>query len=116
MRAETGEDCGNLEGPDEALARDLVRPLAGDVLAVEEDRASRGRQKLGQEIEAGGLACAVRPDHRMNGAAADLKIDVADRGETAELLAEPAGREDDIAGGWGGRCHAGASRRGRASR
>src|SRR5437660_30568 len=53
-------------------------------------------QELGQQIKAGGLAGAVRPDQRMNGAADDAQIDPVDRHEAGKFLPEIVGFEDDI--------------------
>ena len=57
----------------------------------------RGRlQELGQQIEAGGLAGAVRADQRMDGAALDAQVDAVHRDEAGELLGQILGFEDRI--------------------
>src|SRR5256885_5488018 len=57
----------DLEGPDHATARNLRRCFPRDVLAIETDGAGGGLQELGQQIEAGGLACAIGADQGMDG-------------------------------------------------
>jgi hypothetical protein len=64
-------------------------------------RASRalrrwGIEKLRQEVEDGRLARAVRPDQRVDGAAADLEIHPVHRSKASELLGQTAGLEDDV--------------------
>ena len=53
-----------------------------------------GLQELGQQIEAGGLAGAIRADQSVNGAALDPQIDAIDRDEAGELLGQVLGFED----------------------
>ena len=55
-----------------------------------------GCEEFGQQIEAGGLAGAVRPDQRMNGAARDPQIDAVDRDESGKFLGQILGFEDDV--------------------
>src|SRR2546429_9690256 len=52
--------------------------------------------ELGQEIEAGGLARAVRADQRVNRAAGNAQIDAVDRNEAGKFLGEILGLEDEI--------------------
>src|SRR5581483_9605299 len=83
--------------PDPALG-DVVRRLAGDVRAVEDD-ATRGRLvDAGDHVEEGRLAGAVRTDQRDDRAARDREVDVVDRDEPAELLAERVGLQEDAVG------------------
>src|SRR4029079_11746289 len=74
------------------------RPGAGDVGALVENLAARRRQEMGQEVEAGGLAGAVRPDQRVYGAAPHLQLDAVDRDKTLELLGQSASFENDVFG------------------
>ena len=55
------EEIHQLERARDALAGDLVRLAAGDVLPVEADRAAARLDTAGQHVEASGLAGAVRP-------------------------------------------------------
>src|SRR5205809_7493768 len=52
--------------------------------------------ELGQEIEAGGLAGAVRADQRVNRAAGNAQVDAVDRNEPGKFLGEILGLEDEI--------------------
>ncbi len=61
---------------------------AGDVAPVVGDRAAGRLQELGQQVEAGGLAGAVRPDQRVDRALLDLQRHVVDGDEALELLGE----------------------------
>src|SRR6185369_13582502 len=88
----------DLERADDAAARDVRRLLARDVLALEQDRARGRREELGEEIEERGLARAVGPDQRMDGAAAHREAHVVDGNEALELLREAARFEDGFRG------------------
>ena len=59
-------------------------------------RPRRRLQELGQQVEAGGLAGAVRTDQRMDGAALDAQADAVHRDEAGELLGQILGFEDDL--------------------
>ena len=97
----TAEIWNERTTPRRAIARRL---LAGDVVAVEEDLPARRRQELGEQVEAGGLAGAVRADQRVDRAAAHLQVHVVDRDEALELLGELARLEDEVAAGRGASC------------
>ena len=56
----------------------------------------RRRQKLGEEVETGGLAGAVGPDQCMDGAAADFQPNVLQGIEAAKFFAEAGGVKDHI--------------------
>src|SRR3981081_4587841 len=71
QHCQMGKDRGDLEGAHEAEARDIGRRERRDVAALVDDAAARRLQELGEEIETGGLAGAVRPDEGVNGAARD---------------------------------------------
>jgi len=51
-----------------------------------------------KQVEAGGLAGAVRTDERMNAAAPYFQRDVVDGDEALEFLREPARLENDVLG------------------
>ena len=57
---------------------------------------ARRLQELGQQVEAGGLAGAVRADQRVDGAAPDGQVHVAHGDEALELLGQTARLEDDV--------------------
>ena len=52
-------------------------------------RPAVGVRKWVEQVEAGRLAGAIRPDQGMNGVAPDPQIDVLDRDEALELLRQP---------------------------
>ena len=64
--------------------------------ALVDDAPARRLQELGQQVEAGGLAGAVRADQRMDGAARDSQVDAVDGDEAGELLGQILGFEDDV--------------------
>ena len=59
-------------------------------MAVEEYLPARRRQKVREQVEAGGLAGAVRADQRVNRPARDREIDIVDGDEALEFLGEAA--------------------------
>jgi len=69
-------------------------------MALEPDRAARRRQKRGQQIEAGRLAGAVRPDQRVDLAGLDAQIDVIDGDEAAEFTGQSISLQDDVVHPW----------------
>ena len=79
------------------LGSDRGRRLRGDVAPVVEDRARGRAMELGEQVEAGRLAGAVRADQGMDGSAPDAQVDLVDGNEPLELLGELAGLEDQIA-------------------
>src|SRR6185369_508361 len=94
---EMREHGRDLERADDATAGDRRRLLGGDVGAVEDDPARGRRQELGEEVEAGRLTVAVRPDQRVDRAAANAQIDLVDGDEALELLGEIGRLEDEVA-------------------
>ena len=83
------EDAQHLEGARDAEPRDLVRLLAGDVLAVEHDAgAGLGLVDAGNQVEERALARAVRPDDAAHLALLHGQIDLRDGGEAAEPLGQ----------------------------
>src|SRR5574337_103193 len=95
-RGEVREDGGNLERADEPEPRDARRAHRGDVAPVERDPPGRRPDELGQHVEAGRLAGAVRPDQGVNRSALDPQEDVADGLEIAKALAEALGDENVV--------------------
>src|SRR5262245_39340123 len=87
----------DLKAPREPEARDVGRSGAGDVATVVPDATTRRREEVRQEIEACGLARSVRADQRVDGAAAHAKAHVLDGDESAKLLGQSLGLEDDVA-------------------
>ena len=67
-RGQVREHRRDLEAAHQPEPRDLRRLHAGDVAPLERDRAARRRQELGQQVEAGRLAGAVRADQGVDGA------------------------------------------------
>src|SRR5690606_28264522 len=70
--------------------------FAGDVLAVEQNLARRGRQEFRQQVEAGGLARAVRADERMDVAALDAQVNAIDGDETEKFLGKALSLKDNV--------------------
>src|SRR5512143_1352961 len=95
---EIGEDRRDLERADEALARDRRGSCPGDLLALVENVARRRREEMREQVEAGRLAGAVRPDQRVDRAALDAQRHVLDRDEALELLGERTGLEYGVVG------------------
>ena len=60
------------------------------------DAAARGLQEFCEQIETGGLAGAVRPDERVNGAALHAQRNSVHGHEAGKLLREIMGFEDKI--------------------
>ena len=85
---EVRERRGDLERPHDAAARDLRRLLGRDVVVVVEDLAGGRDEELGEQVEDGRLARAVRADQRVDVAALDLQVHVIDRAESLEFLHE----------------------------
>jgi hypothetical protein len=84
----------DLERAHHAETRHIGGRLRRDVGTLVGDAAPRRLQEFGQQIEAGGLAGAVRPNERMNGAALNPQIDAVDGDKTGELLGQILGFED----------------------
>ena len=96
---EVREDRGDLEGAHEPHARDGRRPRAGDLTPFVEDLAARRRQEMREQVEAGGLAGAVRADERVDGAAPDPQVHLVHGHEALELARQLARLEKDVARG-----------------
>ena len=85
QRGQMGKHRGDLEAAHQAEPRDLGRLHAGDVAVLEMDRAAGRRQEGGEQIEAGGLAGAVRADQGMDGAGAHAQRHIVHGDEAAEF-------------------------------
>src|SRR5579863_7776149 len=70
----------------------------GYIFALEQDLAAGGLQKLGQQIENRRLAGAVRPDHGVDLAPADLQVDLVDGEKAGKLLGQVPRLDDDVLG------------------
>src|SRR5690606_8927721 len=92
------EDLGRLEYPRDAELVDLVRRLARQHRAVEDDRAAAGWNAPHDHVEERGLPGAVRADDRVNLPLLHLQVDVGQRLEAAEALLDVGHVEDDIGG------------------
>jgi hypothetical protein len=55
---------------------DAVRRLAADLAALEADRAARGRERAGDQVEGGALARAVGADQAEDLALGELEVDL----------------------------------------
>ncbi len=97
---EVGEDFRRLEDARDAELVDLVRLLARQHRAVEDDGAAGGRQPSDDDVEQRRFAGAVGADDRMRLALFDLKVDVGQRMQASEALVDVGDVEDDIVLGW----------------
>ena len=88
---------GNLKRADDAAPRDMRGTFTRDVRAVEDDLSRRGFEKFREQIEAGGLACAVRTDQRMDRTAAHAQIHAIHGGEAFEFLGEATRFQNRVA-------------------
>src|SRR5207244_11435303 len=57
-----GELMGDLESAHHAAVEELMRPAAGDILAIELDATGIRRNESCENVEEGGLAGAIRAD------------------------------------------------------
>ena len=73
----------------------VERRSDGDLLAIEGDRARVGSLDAGQDLDQGGLACAVLPDQRVDLAAGHREVDVAECLDAREGLVD-AFHHDDV--------------------
>ena len=73
-----------------------ARRQVGDVLPHQLDRARRGREVAGDDVEQRRLAGAVRPEDRAALAVRDVEVDVAHGLHTAEAPADPPQAEDRL--------------------
>src|SRR6266536_3914541 len=90
------EHGGDLERSHQPEPRDPRRRQRRDVTPLVHDTSPGRIHEFGQEIEAGGLAGAVRADQRVNRAAGNAQVDAVDRNEPGKFLGEILGLEDEI--------------------
>jgi len=83
-----GERLDDLMGPRDALPRDTVRRLAGDVDAAKSDMTAVGGEYSVDQVEDGRLAGAVRSNEAEDLALADCKAQLIDGPQPAEPLAQ----------------------------
>jgi len=79
------KDSRDLERTDHPASRNLSGARSCDILTVVDDFSGARLEKLGQKIEDGRLAGAVRTYQRMDRAAADLQVQPLDGHKPAEL-------------------------------
>src|SRR5579862_2175623 len=82
------EEADVLKGAPDAALRVRVRRLAGQVLVGEHDASRRRLVHAGEHVEERRLPGAVRADEADDRPAGHGEVDVVDRDEAAELLAE----------------------------
>src|SRR5260370_26413593 len=80
------ESRGNLDGTADATTPEIARTFAGDLVAIEKNRAGAGFQLAVEHVEAGRLASAVRADQRQQLARVQVEGNVVDRLDAAERL------------------------------
>jgi hypothetical protein len=83
-----GEKLIDLIALGQAQLTDIGHALAGDVVALEQDRARGRRHFAGQHLEEGGFAGAVGADHAAQFALVHDEVDVAVGEEAAIALAQ----------------------------
>src|SRR5438552_17757994 len=91
--AEIAEDTAKLKRAREAIARDLLRRIAGDGLPVQTDLPGIRPVEPGNQIEQGGLAGAVRADDADQIAFGEVEIDAVDGGKPAKTPRQSAERK-----------------------
>ena len=79
QRRQPAEELVDLECAHDAASHPPVRRQAGDVVAIEPDRAGARLQGAGEQVDQGRLAGAVRADQGVAGAEPDLERDVVRR-------------------------------------
>jgi hypothetical protein len=92
------ENRRNLERAPDPEAGDVRWLERGDIAAIEYDASTCRREEFGEEIEARGLAGAIRADQGVNAAAGDAQIDRPHRDESGELLGQLFRFEDRVFG------------------
>src|SRR5207247_3399055 len=78
-----------LEGTGHAEPRHVARAQLREIRAAEPHRAGRRPVGAGDDVEHGGLARAVRPDHGVDGAGRDVERDAVERDDTGEPDRDP---------------------------
>jgi hypothetical protein len=87
-----------LEGARGADRGGDVRPLAGDLVALQDDRALGGWQDAGDHVERRRLARAIGTDERHDLAGLDVQVEVVQRRDPAVALGEAADGQDRLPG------------------
>jgi len=95
---QVGKRRRDLERAHQPTSRHLGRLFGRDVIAVEQNLATRRDQELGQQVEDRGLACAVGSDQCMDLPTPNLKVHAVDGNKALELLDEVPGFENEIIG------------------
>src|SRR5665213_1266212 len=110
---ETAEDRRFLRQIADAEPRPPVHRQVGDVLAVEVDDSGIGGNEANDDVEAGGLAGAVRPEQPNHLAALHRHVDVAQHHAPLEAFAEPTAGKPLVVGDqpWTARWRGGRTRR-----
>ena len=85
------EQADILEGAGDAVGRNIVRGMAHDGLAQQDDIARSGLIYAGQHVENRGFACAVGADQAYDFVVHQVKIDVLGYLQAAEVNAQPLG-------------------------
>src|SRR6267378_3392560 len=91
------EDVGDLERLGQAEAVHALGRQPRDVLAPEADASGVRREQPRDDVEEGGLAGAVRSDHREDLAGLDAEAHVRQRGQRREALGDVVDLEDHAA-------------------
>src|SRR5690606_23596656 len=86
--AEAAQHVCFLECADDPALRHVVRLAGGNVGSIPEHLAPGGLIKAGNEIEAGGLACAIGADEADDLALGNGEVDVLHGMDAAERLAQ----------------------------
>src|SRR5258708_15942034 len=88
--AHIGKDVGDLKAARQAAAVDLIGRQAGDDLTPEQHAARAWRHISADQVEGRRFARTVRTDQRMPFALRDAQIDIANDGDIAKTLFNPA--------------------------
>ncbi len=96
QRGQVAEHGRDLKAADEPEPCHRRRGEAGDVPPLEAHGAARGLEKLGEQVEAGGLAGAVRADQRVDRPRLHPQIDLVHGHEAAKLAGQSAGLQDGV--------------------
>src|SRR6185295_14410666 len=94
QRAQIVEHARDLEGAPDAVAREQMRRLAGDVAALEDDAPGVRAKQARDRIEEGALAGAVRADDGAEIALGDAQVDAAERLQSPEALCQSLDPKD----------------------
>ena len=98
LDGEFREQTGVLERTPEAEFRTTGCTHRGDVASVQRDRSGVAGREAGDEVEHGGLAGTVRPDHPDDLVRPDVEGGLVDGADPAEAHRELADRQDRLCG------------------